>query len=554
MDNLISWAKPEQFGIDELRNLALRGRIRVPEFQRSFRWASSDVLDLFDSLLRGFPIGSLLLWQAEAPSGSVQLGALSIEAPESSDAYWVIDGQQRITSLVNAVSPEAFDLEDRFRLMYSLEDNRIKRPHEARGELAIPLPDLFDMPRAMGWVSDKGATDQVARIAEVNQFLRDIRIPASVVARDADMTTLREIFDRMNSSGKRLRGAEIFDAINRSLGNNSADTDSTAVVADRVAAATTFGRVSDDVVHQAILVRRHPDFARDPHGEFGSERQQISNFPDEDQTQAYRGAEEALIRAVSFLTDTAGVPHTTFLPYRSLLLVLVRFMAFHPRPSPRNRELLSRWFWRAAVAFATNTISNTQQTGRMLAGQIEVGDEDATVQHLLTAVSSADGKTPPGAEDFKAPSAVSKIHLCAYWALQPIEPSNGIPIDGAALATALEDSPTASPVLPKLSPRPPSMHLAARIMSLNLGGAEAVQALATKSLSVPDDRALRSHLFEFDELPALQAGDLAEILPKRAARFDAHIEDFIAQRTAWGFESTPPLSLFDLDDEATEAS
>ncbi len=145
------------------------------------------------------------------------------------------------------------------------------------------------MPRAMGWVSDKGATDQVARIAEVNQFLRDIRIPASVVARDADMTTLREIFDRMNSSGKRLRGAEIFDAINRSLGNNSADTDSTAVVADRVAAATTFGRVSDDVVHQAILVRRHPDFARDPHGEFGSERQQISNFPDEDQTQAYRG-------------------------------------------------------------------------------------------------------------------------------------------------------------------------------------------------------------------------------------------------------------------------
>jgi uncharacterized protein with ParB-like and HNH nuclease domain len=38
------------------------GVIKLPEFQRDFRWEIGDVIDLIISLLRGFPAGVLLFW------------------------------------------------------------------------------------------------------------------------------------------------------------------------------------------------------------------------------------------------------------------------------------------------------------------------------------------------------------------------------------------------------------------------------------------------------------------------------------------------------------
>jgi uncharacterized protein with ParB-like and HNH nuclease domain len=43
---------------------ALAGRMRVPHFQRGLKWQFEDVRRLFDSIRRGYPIGSLLLWEA----------------------------------------------------------------------------------------------------------------------------------------------------------------------------------------------------------------------------------------------------------------------------------------------------------------------------------------------------------------------------------------------------------------------------------------------------------------------------------------------------------
>lgn len=40
----------------------------VAEVQRGFKWETSDVLARFDSILRGFPIGNLLLWRRPAPT------------------------------------------------------------------------------------------------------------------------------------------------------------------------------------------------------------------------------------------------------------------------------------------------------------------------------------------------------------------------------------------------------------------------------------------------------------------------------------------------------
>jgi len=63
--------------------------VDLPKLQRGFVWEPGRIITLWDSLLRGFPIGSLLLSEID------EAGAPANE----SDKYWLLDGQQRATTI-----------------------------------------------------------------------------------------------------------------------------------------------------------------------------------------------------------------------------------------------------------------------------------------------------------------------------------------------------------------------------------------------------------------------------------------------------------------------
>jgi hypothetical protein len=110
-------SRPEArvFRVEELLAHARAGRIRIPSFQRAFKWERADVRKLIDSIWRGYPIGTLLLWSKVGPAGQVKLGDLTFEVGEQNSAWFVVDGQQRIVSLVSSLlargpRPDTFDL------------------------------------------------------------------------------------------------------------------------------------------------------------------------------------------------------------------------------------------------------------------------------------------------------------------------------------------------------------------------------------------------------------------------------------------------------------
>ena len=59
--------KPEREYLHEIVSKIKKGIYGVPSFQRNFVWRKEQVLDLFDSILRGYPIGSILLWKPDDP-------------------------------------------------------------------------------------------------------------------------------------------------------------------------------------------------------------------------------------------------------------------------------------------------------------------------------------------------------------------------------------------------------------------------------------------------------------------------------------------------------
>lgn len=73
--------------VRRLLGKVLAGEIRVPDFQRPLRWRSADVVKLFDSILKGYPIGALLFWKRPAPADSaLRIGGARLAVPALADA------------------------------------------------------------------------------------------------------------------------------------------------------------------------------------------------------------------------------------------------------------------------------------------------------------------------------------------------------------------------------------------------------------------------------------------------------------------------------------
>jgi uncharacterized protein with ParB-like and HNH nuclease domain len=82
---------------------AMLNKLDVPEFQRKYVWGASKVADLVDSLWRGYPIGTLLLWESSYESPRTALGAqgskLWIESMRYSWRFSLTNGSKLTTCL-----------------------------------------------------------------------------------------------------------------------------------------------------------------------------------------------------------------------------------------------------------------------------------------------------------------------------------------------------------------------------------------------------------------------------------------------------------------------
>jgi hypothetical protein len=129
------------FRVEQLLQEAVDGKLRIPPFQRPLRWKSKQVIEYFDSIRRGFPVGGLLLSRDFGEAQRIEFGSVSIEAKDRNDALWVIDGQQRVTALVatlmrNELTPKR----DYWAIWYDLETEQFQRHWRKEPEVSwIPL-------------------------------------------------------------------------------------------------------------------------------------------------------------------------------------------------------------------------------------------------------------------------------------------------------------------------------------------------------------------------------------------------------------------------------
>ena len=88
--------KDTNYSLTHLIEDIKHGNIALPEIQRPFVWSAAKVRDLFDSMYRGYPIGTLMFWETGAEVGIRQVGGGDADRVATK---LIVDGQQRLTSL-----------------------------------------------------------------------------------------------------------------------------------------------------------------------------------------------------------------------------------------------------------------------------------------------------------------------------------------------------------------------------------------------------------------------------------------------------------------------
>ena len=95
---------PEVVFLGKLVERVTAGRIRVPKFQRAFVWRQPDLHQLLESVLLGFPIGSILVWDTEENIESThRIGPVQVAPPPDRLVGYLLDGQQRVSTLVGTL-------------------------------------------------------------------------------------------------------------------------------------------------------------------------------------------------------------------------------------------------------------------------------------------------------------------------------------------------------------------------------------------------------------------------------------------------------------------
>ena len=58
--------KPDSKTYDDLISDVKKGIIKVPKFQQDFVWDLKATAKLLDSILKGYPIGTFILWETDS--------------------------------------------------------------------------------------------------------------------------------------------------------------------------------------------------------------------------------------------------------------------------------------------------------------------------------------------------------------------------------------------------------------------------------------------------------------------------------------------------------
>lgn len=355
----------ESMQINTLIERVLNGQIRIPGFQRGYVWDPQRVALLMDTIFKGYPYGTVLMWRSsERLMTEKALGGFVL--PEPTKGYpldYVLDGQQRITSIfrtfqTSIVAPDE-DPEVWLPIYYDFEavvdaqESQFLALPEADVDPSrhFPLRSFFD-PVVFADRYSALVDDRKREIAQVQDKFKGTLVPVQTFETD-DRTRVAIVFERVNRMGIELN---IFQLLTAWTWSEEFDLQKKfAELGEELEAFGFHGVGSDSELMMrccAAILKGDPSPTA------------LIDINGADMRSEFERIRTALKLAIDFLRINLHVINIKFLPYSALLIPLAAYFAHdqHKSVSDSDRRILLRWFWRTAFGhrYSGNPLRNVR--------------------------------------------------------------------------------------------------------------------------------------------------------------------------------------------------
>jgi len=317
-----------------------RGNIKIPVFQREFIWSDEQILSLLDSIYRGYPVGSLLLWSTkEVLKHERNVGGFVLpETPEDYPVNYILDGQQRLTTLYGVFhsgdrTTDA-ELADRFNICYVPEDDEFVHYKVAAAKKKIFLRDILDTAKLLSQLP-AFSQEEAKNIALVTERFKDYEFPV-VTIKERTNKEVCSVFQRINSSGTPLSNIELLAAWTWS--------DQFDLRREIELLLDTLADKGYEQIDQSLLMRMLASIT-------------INSIDSDDLVDVKPGIlidgmsvlKSAIFSAVDFLEGQLKIRNVIFLPFPIMLIPITRLYSLIPKPDSDQLQQLRKWFWHCAL-------------------------------------------------------------------------------------------------------------------------------------------------------------------------------------------------------------
>ena len=347
MDGLIYQTKPGTILYNNLIADIESGRIKIPQFQRKFVWSLEQTASLIDSILKGYPIGTFIIWETDERLRAVRnLGEVALpETPMGSKVQYVLDGQQRMTSLFVALkgiklkneNEEIVDYAEMYADLSAKRDEQIvyaSCPH-TEGHTYVKVVDLLN--GGIAWMA-ANYPNHLEQIEQYQTALKTYQF-SKIDITDAPIDIATEIFTRINVGGKSLSVFEIMVAKTYDVATGFDLSEKYDGLINELE-SVNYGTISNSTLLQAIAVCIAKDCTKKKI--LGLEKKDVINI--------WPKVEDALKTAVDYFRTVYRIPVSQLLPYDALLVPFAYYFFNHPEvPYDEQMSLLSDYFWRCVM-------------------------------------------------------------------------------------------------------------------------------------------------------------------------------------------------------------
>ena len=343
---------PEVIFLGKLVERVAAGKIRVPKFQRDFVWSQPDLSTLLDSVRRGFPIGSILVWDTEKGIQSTpRIGPLEISPGSEGSVGYLLDGQQRVSTLAGTLrltddmDPIVHHID--WRVYYDLDDQTFvdhrKLPRDSDPRY-FPVRSLLNTAgfieacrRIQDQVDDERRAQRWIDAADrLSSAFRDYQLPL-IHIREADLESAVTVFARLNRTGRKMAADELVSALTYQEG----EFHLASMLSGFKAELRTMGFGSLDRVFllRSVLAALELDIYAKDWADLMVKPAVRERLPE-----GFKAATQGIRLALAMLKGF-GVTSDRLLPYGLQLVLLGEFHRICPQPAAGTVELLRRWFW-----------------------------------------------------------------------------------------------------------------------------------------------------------------------------------------------------------------